>query len=375
MLTYTITDIDGVTFDQDVIVTVGDRAEVKELTDEGVWEAVTGITVTPSTGNTAKDITAPGLCFTPVKSSVSKGTSGSSKGNTGSTSANKGSADNKGNASNHGNTSNQGSSTEEGDEVHIHAYDNGVVTREATCTKPGEMTYTCTGCGETKTEEIPALGHTEDEGVITKEPTCTEAGEITYRCTRCGEVIRTKETPATGHSHGEGIVTKDPTCTEPGEMTFTCDSCGETSTEEIPALGHAEDEGEITKEPTCTEAGVITIRCTRCGEVIRTQEIPASDHAWIHHDEVGHYETVVIEEAYTEEVPIWKVVCNGCREEFDTADEAGNHIMSQPFDSDCQNYSSKIVGYETIEHPAVTEEVWVVDEEAYDECENCGERR
>lgn len=56
MLTYTITDIDGVTFDQDVIVTVGDRAEVKELTDEGVWEAVTGITVTPSTGNTAKDI-------------------------------------------------------------------------------------------------------------------------------------------------------------------------------------------------------------------------------------------------------------------------------------------------------------------------------
>lgn len=296
MLTYTITDIDGVTFDQDVIVTVGDRAEVKELTDEGVWEAVTGITVTPSTGSTAKDITAPGLCFTPVKSSVSKGTSGSSKGNTGSTSANKGSADNKGNASNHGNTSNQGSSTEEGDEVHIHAYDNGVVTREATCTKPGEMTYTCTGCGETKTEEIPALGHTEDEGVI-------------------------------------------------------------------------------TKEPTCTEAGVITIRCTRCGEVIRTQEIPASDHAWIHHDEVGHYETVVIEEAYTEEVPIWKVVCNGCGEEFDTADEAGNHIMSQPFDSDCQNYSSKIVGYETIEHPAVTEEVWVVDEEAYDECENCGERR
>ena len=211
LLTYTITDIDGETFDQDVIVTVGDRAAVKELTDEGVWEAVTGITVTPSTGNTVKDTSAPDLCFTPVKSSVSKGSSGSSNGNTGntsnsgssngnagSTSSNNGSSDNKGNASNQGNTSNQSGSTEEGDEVHIHAYDNGVVTKEATCTEPGEKTFTCIGCGETKTEEIPALGHTEDEGVVTKEPTCTETGEITFRCSTCGEVLRTEEIPATG---------------------------------------------------------------------------------------------------------------------------------------------------------------------------------
>lgn len=213
----------------------------------------------------------------------------------GSTSANNGSSDNKGNASNQGNTSNQGGSTVEGEKIHVHTYDNGVVTKEATCTKPDEKTITCTGCGETKTQEIPALGYAEDEGVITEEPTCTEAGVITYTCTRCGEVTRTKE-------------------------------------------------------------------------------IPASEHAWIHHDEVGHYETVVVKEALTEEVEVWKVVCNGCGAEFDNADEAGLHVM-EDFNDECQNYSSRLVGYETIEHPAETEDVWVVDEEAYDECANCGERR
>lgn len=35
-----------------------------------------------------------------------------------------------------------------------HAWDEGVITREATAEQPGEKTYTCTVCGETKTEEV-----------------------------------------------------------------------------------------------------------------------------------------------------------------------------------------------------------------------------
>ncbi len=41
-----------------------------------------------------------------------------------------------------------------------HSWDEGVVTTEATETAEGVMTYTCSGCGETKTEAIPMLVHT-----------------------------------------------------------------------------------------------------------------------------------------------------------------------------------------------------------------------
>lgn len=47
---------------------------------------------------------------------------------------------------------------------HIHAWDNGRVTTEATCTDTGEKTYTCTTCGETRTEEIPSRGEGHDVG-------------------------------------------------------------------------------------------------------------------------------------------------------------------------------------------------------------------
>ena len=41
------------------------------------------------------------------------------------------------------------------------------VTRAATCTEPGEKTYTCSLCGESHTETIPATGHHYENGVCT----------------------------------------------------------------------------------------------------------------------------------------------------------------------------------------------------------------
>ena len=43
-----------------------------------------------------------------------------------------------------------------------HAWDTGKVTLEPTATTEGILTYTCTSCGETKTELIPATGQTEN---------------------------------------------------------------------------------------------------------------------------------------------------------------------------------------------------------------------
>ena len=45
------------------------------------------------------------------------------------------------------------------DDVSPHTWDNGTVTTAPTCTKAGEETYSCTKCGATKIEPIPATGH------------------------------------------------------------------------------------------------------------------------------------------------------------------------------------------------------------------------
>ena len=68
-------------------------------------------------------------------------------------------------------------------------------------------TYTCRFCEETKTEAINALGHDWDDGVYTKEPTCTKKGKITYTCKRCQET-KTETVPALGHNFENGFCTR-----------------------------------------------------------------------------------------------------------------------------------------------------------------------
>ena len=200
-----------------------------------------------------------------------------------------------------------------------HTWNVGEVTTSATCEEKGVKTYTCTVCKETKTEEIPAIGHTEiiDNAI---DPTCTNPGKIEgSHCSVCNKVLVAQtEIPATGHSWNEGEVTKKPTCTETGVKTYTCTVCKATKTEVIPATGHTEvtdsvieptcetigktegshcsvcneilvpqktleatghawGQGKVTKEVTCTEIGEKAYTCSNCGKT-RTEEIPAAGH-------------------------------------------------------------------------------------------------
>lgn len=71
----------------------------------------------------------------------------------------------------------------------FHTWDTGKVTKAATCTEKGETTYTCSKCGETKTEEdIPAKGHAEVLKKTDAIPaTCTTGGNDAYwTCPDCG---------------------------------------------------------------------------------------------------------------------------------------------------------------------------------------------
>lgn len=120
-----------------------------------------------------------------------------------------------------------------------HAWDEGTVTIPASCTEPGAKALTCTACKATKTEPIPATGHTEviDEAVT---PTCTIPGKTEGKhCDVCGEVlVAQRYIPATGvHTWNDGEVTVRATCDAEGVMTYTCTVCGGTKTESIPAIG------------------------------------------------------------------------------------------------------------------------------------------
>ena len=116
-------------------------------------------------------------------------------------------------------------------------------TVPATCGEAGRTETICDNCGEVvSTKEIPATGaHTWDNGKVTTEPTETTPGVRTFTCTVCGEV-KTETIPATGaHTHkwDAGKVTTEPTATTPGVRTYTCTICGQTRTEIIPATGSA----------------------------------------------------------------------------------------------------------------------------------------
>lgn len=68
---------------------------------------------------------------------------------------------------------------------HTHTWNDGVVTTPATCTESGVKTYTCTVCGETKTEAIAALGHVWGAYTVTKHAVNGNGGEKTRTCSRC----------------------------------------------------------------------------------------------------------------------------------------------------------------------------------------------
>ena len=111
-----------------------------------------------------------------------------------------------------------------------HVYDDGKVTKEATCTATGEKTFTCTVCGTTRVEVIPMAKHTYADAVVTKQATCTATGEQSFTCSVCGgsyvEVI-----PKTGHSF---VTTTTPaTLKKSGEVTGTCSVCGETEVQRV----------------------------------------------------------------------------------------------------------------------------------------------
>ena len=171
-----------------------------------------------------------------------------------------------------------------------HVWDEGVITVEPTCANPGARVFTCAVGGETRTEEIPALGCDWDEWVY-YDATCTTGGGREHFCKRAkacdGEGWEWEDTtPALGHDWSDWELAIEPTCTEAGVECRWCnrDDCDGTwengdgwDEREVPALGHSWNT-TVTKAATCTEDGEETSVCATCGETVTTV-IPATGHS------------------------------------------------------------------------------------------------
>ena len=188
-----------------------------------------------------------------------------------------------------------------------HTWDNGKVTEEATCKKEGIKTYTCSICGDTKTEAIPKKEHSFDEGKVTKKATCTEDGLKVYTCKNCGE---TKEEilKATGHQHTEVRNEKKATCKEEGYSgDIYCTDCGELI-KKGSATEKSDHDWKVTSEEkaTCEKDGSKTYTCADCKET-KTETIPATGHKF------GDWQTVTTQSVFTGGVQ--KRICNVCGKE------------------------------------------------------------
>lgn len=115
-----------------------------------------------------------------------------------------------------------------------HSY-KAKVTKEATETETGIRTYTCDRCGDSYTEIIPKVSPSHSHSYtskITKEATCTDKGIKTYTCS-CGNTY-TEDIPALGHDMADG----------------KCKRCGYTDTKtETPSSGSG-NTGSSTNTPS-----------------------------------------------------------------------------------------------------------------------------
>ena len=186
-----------------------------------------------------------------------------------------------------------------------HAYE--ISTTPPTCTEDGEVRYTCSVCGDVKSDALPAPGH-DTIDVKGYPATCkTEGLSDGARCTVCGEmVIEQVPIPRTNDHDPETVEAVEATCTTAGLTEYTrCTVCGEVvdAPSVVLPAGHTYVGGtctvcgkeieikncsfsaEVTTKPTCAADGVMTytlIDGTLEGELLSdevfTEVIPALSH-------------------------------------------------------------------------------------------------
>ena len=243
-----------------------------------------------------------------------------------------------------------GHSCKEQTPVTNHVWHDWKVTLEETETSTGLKERSCMNCDAVETETIPVREHTHSMKHIRKNPSCTEDGYTLHQCCRCDYTYTDSTVPAMGHNWGEWFTAMEPTQEMEGTAQRTCSNCSDVDTKILEKL-HIHSHTEILerKDATCEQDGYIKKACA-CGDVIT--ETFSDGHNWtVHHtDEEGHY------------VP--RITCHcgwSCSAEGDYISAYAEHLRTVSSD-DRGN------------HSYYTGRIWVVDTPAgsWRVCSNCG---
>ena len=170
--------------------------------------------------------------------------------------------------------------------AHTHSY-TGKITKQPTCGATGVKTYTCSGCGHSYTETIPATGNHN----------WAEQFKTVHHDAQTHVIHHDAETHIVHHdavTHQQWVVDQpayDENVTEPHDI---CNSCGADLT--VMYWNNGNDDSVYFEHGNCYMPSWHTEQV-----VIRV----------IHHEEKGHYETVVDTPAWDETVidkPAWDEV-------------------------------------------------------------------
>ena len=136
----------------------------------------------------------------------------------------------------------QCSRCDEKDDVSPHTWDSGTVTTAPTCTKAGEETYSCTKCGATKIEPIPATGHSW------KSEWASDATHHWHECANesCDVTDNAGKNGYAEHSGGKATCTQNAVCEICKESYGSLDPNNHTDLKHIDAkAATAAEEGNI----------------------------------------------------------------------------------------------------------------------------------
>lgn len=128
---------------------------------------------------------------------------------------------------------------DEKDEMALHVWNEGVITKEATETEKGEITYACKVCNYTKKEDVPMLDHTHTFSDMLSYDETSHYYEST-----CGHNIRKNEE---SHTSSDWIIDEEPSYSSDGSQHKECTVCHYImETIAIPQLKAKENSVEIT---------------------------------------------------------------------------------------------------------------------------------
>lgn len=220
-----------------------------------------------------------------------------------------------------------------------HVYESEI-TKAATCDTKGEITYTCAKCGETYTEEIPAVehdlvyrydvnehwqvckncdyatgktSHTHDNIIQSTASSCYANGSEIKACV-CGATVN-NELPLT--SHNFTVAQKDESA-----HWFKCADCDATAYVEP----HAFDTELSRENATCVKEGKVVLSC-ECGQT-KTEPLRKIDHIYdlVDYDDNFHW-----------------LVCSGCGQDKSNQVKTAHTTSSTSIGADCTHDGSVTV--------------------------------